>query len=130
MFSSCLQIARDFGLADEKPPPKSKPATKTAKSAAAAAALGGGGDGSTTPRNRSKADAGPPPEPLSRPEAVQAAQKKLAAFRLPTKLACGVTVTNLGSLRPHDPGGWVAVRCGAVRCGVVRCGAVRCGAVG
>ena len=100
------QIARDFGLADEKPPPKPKPAPKTAKSAAAAAAaaLGGGGDGSATPRNRGKAEAAPPFEPLSRPEAVQAAQKKLSAFRLPTKLGCGVTVTNLGSLRPHDPG--------------------------
>lgn len=80
------QIARDFGLSDDAVPnpsagkPRGRGKSEAASSAAAVAHT-----------------------PLSRAEAVAAAQRRREAFALPRKLACGVTVTALGMLHPEDP---------------------------
>lgn len=79
------QIARDFGLAGE----------------------GGGTPGAGSGKGRGKkgeaASGGAAlPQPLSREAAVAAARKRCEAFKLPHKLSCGVTVTNLGTLHPAD----------------------------
>ena len=91
----CPQIARDFGLADDKPPKAS--GAGTSGSGRSRKSEGGGGGGGGTPS-----------VPLSREVALAAAQKRLAAFQLPHTLECGVTVTNLGALRPNDAGAWQA----------------------
>jgi uncharacterized membrane protein YgcG len=88
----CPQIARDFGLADDKPPKASSGGGAGGSGRSRKSEGGGGGGGGT------------PSVPLTREAALAAAQKRLAAFQLPHTLECGVTVTNLGALRPNDAG--------------------------
>lgn len=96
-YRSRMEIARDFGLADEKEPRPStggKPRSRKSEGSA-----GGGGGGSAA------AAAAVPAAPLTREAALAAAVKRRQAFVLPHRLACGVTVTDLGVLHPNNPGG-------------------------
>ena len=67
-----FQIARDFGLAEDKPRAPRAP---------------GGGGGGSKPRKSAAHVA------LPREAALAAARARLAAVALPLKLACGVEVT-------------------------------------